>query len=38
MTKEQIRHALLRREDFWVKSLGTLEPLGFNEKLNFPNQ
>ena len=32
MTKEQIRLALLRREDFWVKTLGTLEPLGFNEK------
>ena len=37
-TKDQIRHALLRREDFWVKTLGTLEPLGFNEKLNFPTQ
>ena len=38
MTKEQIRTALLRREDFWVKTLGTLEPRGFNEKLNFPSQ
>ena len=38
MTKEQIRLALLRREDFWVKTLGTLEPLGFDEKLNFPSQ
>ena len=38
MTKEQIRLALLRREDFWVKTLGTLEPRGFNEKLNFPAQ
>ena len=38
MTKEQIRLALLRREDFWVKTLGTLEPRGFNEKLNFPSQ
>ena len=38
MTKEQIRLALLRREDFWVKQLGTLEPRGFNEKLNFPSQ
>ena len=37
MTKEQIRHALLRREDFWIKALGTLEPQGFNEKLNFPS-
>ena len=38
MTKEQIRLALLRREDFWVKTLGTLEPRGYNEKLNFPSQ
>ena len=38
MTKEQIRLALLRREDFWVKQLGTLEPRGYNEKLNFPSQ
>ena len=38
MTKEQIRTALLRREDFWVKQLGTLEPRGYNEKLNFPSQ
>ena len=38
MTKEQIRTALLRREDFWVKQLGTLEPRGYNEKLNFPSE
>ena len=38
MTKEQIRHTLLRREDFWIKTLGTLEPQGFNERLNFPSQ
>ena len=37
MTKDEIRQTLLRREDFWVKTLGTLEPLGFNEKLNFPS-
>ena len=37
MTKEQIRQTLLRREDFWVKTLGTLEPQGFNERLNFPS-
>ena len=38
MTKEQTRQTLLRREDFWVKTLGTLEPQGFNERLNFPSQ
>ena len=38
MTKEQTRQALLRREDFWIKTLGTLEPHGFNDKLNFPSQ
>ena len=38
MTKEQTRHALLRREDFWIKTLGTLEPNGFNDKFNFPSQ
>ena len=38
MTKEQIRTTLLRREDFWIKQLGTLEPRGFNDKLNFPSQ
>ena len=38
MTKEQTWHALLRREDFWIKTLGTLEPHGFNDKLNFPSQ
>ena len=38
MTKEQIRHTLLRREDFWIKTLGTLEPHGYNDKLNFPSQ
>ena len=38
MTKDQIRQALLRREDFWIKTLGTLEPLGYNDKLNFPSQ
>ena len=38
MTKEQIRTALLRREDFWIKQLGTLEPRGFNDKLNYPSQ
>ena len=37
MTKEEIRHALLRREDFLIKALGTLEPKGFNERLNFPS-
>ena len=38
MTKEQIRHTLLKREDFWISKLGTLEPQGFNDRLNFPAQ
>ena len=36
MTREQIRHTLLKREDFWIIKLQTLEPHGFNDKLNFP--
>ena len=36
LTKDQMRNILLRREDFWILKLKTLEPLGFNEKLNFP--
>ena len=36
LTKEQTRNTLLRREDFWIKKLNTLEPAGFNDKLNFP--
>lgn len=38
LTKEQTRTALLRREDFWMKKLGTLEPNGYNDRLNFPNE
>ena len=38
LTKEQTRNTLLRREDFWIKKLKTLEPAGFNDKLNFPTQ
>ena len=38
MTKEQIRETLLRREDFWIQKLGTLEPNGFNVSLNFPSE
>lgn len=38
LTKEQTRMALLRREDFWIKKLDTLEPNGFNDRLNFPNE
>ena len=38
MTKDQIRHTLLKREDFWIRKLNTLEPHGFNERLNFPNE
>ena len=37
MTKEQTRQTLLRREDFWIKQLETLEPNGFNDRLNFPD-
>ena len=37
MTKEQVRHTLLKREDFWISKLQTLEPHGFNDRLNFPN-
>ena len=29
MTKEQIRKTLLRREDFWITKLKTLQPNGF---------
>ena len=36
MTKEQTRLTLLRREDFWIKQLNTLEPNGYNDRLNFP--
>ena len=36
LTKEQTRDLLLRREDFWISKLNTLEPAGFNDKLNFP--
>ena len=38
MTKEQIRNTLLKREDFWILKLNTLEPHGFNDRLNFPNE
>ena len=38
MTKEQVRETLLRREDFWVLKLKTLEPRGFNERLIYPNE
>ena len=37
MTKEQVRHTLHKREDFWIKTLKTLEPEGFNDRLNFPD-
>ena len=36
LTKEQTRNTLLHREDFWINKLKTLEPAGFNDKLNFP--
>ena len=37
MTREQVRRTLLKREDFWIKKLDTLEPNGYNDKLIFPN-
>ena len=36
LTKDQMRELLQRREDFWILKLGTLEPRGFNDKLNYP--
>ena len=38
LTKEQIRETLLRREDFWIRKLKTLEPNGFNISLNCPTE
>ena len=38
LMKEQIRNTLLKREDFWIQKLTMLEPHGFNERLNFPNE
>ena len=37
MSKEQMRNLLIQREDFWIAKLGTLNPRGFNDKLNFRN-
>ena len=37
MTRDQVRQTLLKREDFWITKLNTLEPNGFNDKLNFPH-
>ena len=31
-----LTNLLLRREDFWMAKLGTIEPHGFNTGLNFP--
>ena len=36
LQKEEITNLLLRREDFWMKRLQTIEPNGFNQGLNFP--
>lgn len=36
LTKDQMRELLQKREDFWILKLGTLEPRGFNDKLNYP--
>ena len=35
-SKENLTNLLMRREDFWIKTLGTLQPKGFNTALNFP--
>ena len=34
--KEEMTNLLLRREDFWITRLRTLQPQGFNIGLNFP--
>ena len=34
--KEELTDLLLRREDFWMVHLQTIEPNGFNKGLNFP--
>ena len=36
LQKEEMTNLLLRREDFWIKALQTIEPNGFNHGLNFP--
>ena len=36
LKKEEVTNLLLRREDFWMKKLQTIEPNGFNQGLNFP--
>ena len=38
LTKEQTKNRLQKREDFWIQKLKTLEPHGFNERLNFLNE
>ena len=34
--KDEVADLLLRREDFWIKQLQTIQPHGFNQGLNFP--
>ena len=36
LSQEELTNLLLRREDFWMKKLQTIEPNGFNQGLNFP--
>ena len=36
LSKEDLTNLLLRREDFWMSRLGTIQPNGFNVGLNFP--
>ena len=33
---EELTNLLLRREDFWMERLQTIQPNGFNKGLNFP--
>ena len=34
--KEELRRRLEHREDFWIKTLQTLNPQGLNQELNHP--
>ena len=36
LQQEELTNLLLRREDFWMEHLQTIQPLGFNSGLNFP--
>ena len=36
LSQEELTNLLLRREDFWMERLQTIQPHGFNSGLNFP--